>query len=162
LAESFDINTNRPTGDFVTLVSLPVHVRTATLGTTATPVNRKIENFLSQSSLRDFLTSIRSSTSLGSTTNNLNNASSTATIDLNIPSLGPINVPGMLQLEAYKLNGNKNIIAIKGDLTLQGCNQNTFLMEGVRSVIVEGNLYIKCNVVYGSSDSTSSFAWIVK
>jgi hypothetical protein len=162
LSESFDINTDLPTGDFVTLVSLPVHVRTATLGTTATPVNRKIENFLSQSSLRDFLTSIRSSTSLGSTTNNLNNASSTATINLNIWVTGNQRVADMPQLEAYKFNGNKNIIAIKGDLTLQGCAQNTFFMDGVRSVIVEGNLYIKCNVVYGSSDNTSSFAWIVK
>ncbi len=161
LAESFDINTDLPSG-FVNLVSLPVHVRTATLWTTATPVNRKIENFLSQASLRDFLTSIRSSTSLSSTTNNLNNASSTATINLNIWVTGNKIVANMSQLEAFKLNGNKNILAIKGDLTLESCAQNTFVMDGVRSVIVEGNLYIKCNVVYGSSDNTSSFAWIVK
>jgi hypothetical protein len=35
-------------------------------------------------------------------------------------------------------------------------------MSGVRSVIVTGNLIIKCNIVYASNDAVSSFAWIVK
>jgi hypothetical protein len=35
-------------------------------------------------------------------------------------------------------------------------------MSGVRTVIVTGNLIIKCNIGYGSSDSTSSWAWIAK
>ena len=35
-------------------------------------------------------------------------------------------------------------------------------MSGVRTVIVSGNLIIRCNIVYGSSDSTSSWAWIAK
>ena len=35
-------------------------------------------------------------------------------------------------------------------------------MTGVRTVIVTGNLIIRCNIVYGSTDSTSSWAWIAK
>lgn len=35
-------------------------------------------------------------------------------------------------------------------------------MVGVRTVIVTGNLIIRCNIVYGSSDPRSSWAWIVK
>ena len=35
-------------------------------------------------------------------------------------------------------------------------------MNGVRTVIVTGNLIINCNIVYGSSDSSSSWAWIAK
>lgn len=35
-------------------------------------------------------------------------------------------------------------------------------MMGVRTVIVTGNLIVKCNIIYGSSDTTSSWAWITK
>jgi hypothetical protein len=35
-------------------------------------------------------------------------------------------------------------------------------MTGVRTVVVSGNLIIACNIVYGSSDTTSSWAWITK
>lgn len=35
-------------------------------------------------------------------------------------------------------------------------------MDGVRTVIVEGNIDIKCNIIYASNDSTSSWAWITK
>ena len=125
-------------------------------------MNRSIENFISKTSLYDFLSSIRSPSSLSSTTTTRNDADSNANINLNITTTGNKTVANMAQLEVYKFNGNKNIIAIKGDLTLESCASNTFVMDGVRTVIVEGNLYIKCNIVYGSSDTTSSFAWIVK
>ncbi len=35
-------------------------------------------------------------------------------------------------------------------------------MDGVRTVIVTGDLIIRCNIIYTSSDTTSSWAWITK
>lgn len=35
-------------------------------------------------------------------------------------------------------------------------------MNGVRTVIVTGNLIIKCNLTYASNDTGSSWAWITK
>jgi hypothetical protein len=81
---------------------------------------------------------------------------------VNIGATGDKSVRNLTDLEALALNGNKNILALKGNLTLENCTGNTFVMDGVRTVIVEGNLIIKCNTVYGSSDTTSSWAWIVK
>lgn len=34
------------------------------------------------------------------------------------------------------------------------------MMDGVRTVIVEGNIIFKCNTAYASNDTTSSWAWI--
>lgn len=66
------------------------------------------------------------------------------------------------ELERYAVNGNRNILAVNGNLTIEGCLNNTFTMDGVRTVIVTGNLIIRCNIVYRSSDSISSWAWIAK
>lgn len=62
------------------------------------------------------------------------------------------------------MNGNKNILSVKdGNLTIESCPNNTLTLDGVRTVIVEnGDLIIKCNIVYASNDTTSSWAFIVK
>lgn len=52
--------------------------------------------------------------------------------------------------------------AVKGNLTIELCPNNTFVMDGVRTIVVEGNLTIKCNIVYMSTDTSSSWAWITK
>lgn len=71
-------------------------------------------------------------------------------------------VSNLGELEQYAVNGNKNVLAVNGNLTIDNCPGSTFVMNGVRTVIVNGNLTIKCNIVYASNDATSSFAWIVK
>jgi hypothetical protein len=62
------------------------------------------------------------------------------------------------------VNGNQNVLSLKnGDLTIDNCGANGLTLDGVRTVIVEnGNLIMKCSNGYGSSDTTSSWAWIVK
>lgn len=61
------------------------------------------------------------------------------------------------------MNGNKNILAVNGDLTIEcPVGRSIFEMNGVRTVIVSGNLIIKCNIVYASNDAVSSWAWIAK
>jgi hypothetical protein len=146
----------------VPLVSLPVRVSWALVWTTSTPVNRSIENFISQTALNSFLASIRASTSLSSTTTNTNTTSSTANINLDIKTVWPKYVTSLADMSTFTHNGNQNILAVKGDLTLVGCPNNTFIMNGVRTIIVEWNLTIKCNIIYNPTDTTSSFAWIVK
>jgi hypothetical protein len=73
-------------------------------------------------------------------------------------------VSTLADLESLAVNGNKNILSLKnGNLTIDNCGVNGLLLTGIRTVIVEnGNLIFKCNVGYGSSDTTSSWAWIVK
>lgn len=73
-------------------------------------------------------------------------------------------VSSIADLESrYAVNGNKNILAVNGDLTI-ACpvGRSIFEMEGVRTVIVSGNIIINCNIVYASNDAVSSWAWISK
>lgn len=88
----------------------------------------------------------------------------TSPIIVNVPHNGNKNVKNITELEQFAVNGNKNILAVKnGDLTIEGCSNGVFIMDGVRTVIVEnGNLIINCNLVYASNDASSSYAWIVK
>jgi len=59
------------------------------------------------------------------------------------------------------LNGNQNIRAIRGDLTINcPVGRSVFTMEGVRTVLVEGNIILNCNTVY--ADTSASWAWIAK
>jgi hypothetical protein len=65
--------------------------------------------------------------------------------------------------QKYAVNGNKNILAVNGDLTIEcPSTRSIFEMNGVRTVIVNGNLIIKCNIVFASNDNVSSWAWITK
>lgn len=75
---------------------------------------------------------------------------------------GDVIAKSVTELETYAVNGNKNVLAINGKLTIDNCVNNTFIMDGVRTVVVTGDLVINCNIVYGSNDATSSWAWITK
>ena len=142
------------------LVSLPVRVSSALIGTTATPVNRSIENFITQASLNAFLSSIRASSSTNAQTNLRNDREPIGMTHIQNRQTGDKIVKSLSELESLSVNGNKNILALKGNLTIVGCASNTFTMEGVRTVVVEGNIIFRCNTTYGSSDTQSSFAWI--
>lgn len=84
-----------------------------------------------------------------------------ANLTVDIKNTGNRTVKNITELEALSLNGNKNILAIKGNLTIENCDANLFKMSGVRTVLVEGgNLTLKCNTQY--ADQSSSWAWIVK
>ncbi len=113
----------------VNLVSLPVRVSTALIGTTATPVNRSIENFITQASVNAFLTSIRASSSLNPQTNLRNDREPVGMTTFQNRQTGDKIVKSLAELETLSVNGNKNILALKGNLTIVGCSSNTFLME---------------------------------
>jgi hypothetical protein len=73
-------------------------------------------------------------------------------------------VYGTTELNDYKLNGNNNVYAVKGNVTLNCTSGITATpLAGVKTLVVEnGDLTINCNNSYPSSDTTSSWAFIVK
>ncbi|MFZ2255497.1 MAG: hypothetical protein WAW59_04060 [Patescibacteria group bacterium] len=140
------------------LARLPVRVSSALVGTTGTPVNRSIEQFVKttpQSILSGFLGNLSTTTTTSTTTNSSSNLGNIA---VNGATVGNVSASRLDQIPA--LNGNQNIRAIKGNLTIENCVNNTFVMTGVRTVIVEGDIIIRCNTVY--ENALSSWAWIAK
>lgn len=86
---------------------------------------------------------------------------------MNVPGVTapPTAIPDQANLIAnYKVNGNPNILAIKGNVSLctppTGTSANSFIVDGVRTLIVEGDLTINCNIGY--QDGAASWAIIVK
>lgn len=81
-----------------------------------------------------FLSSIGASTTTSTTTTS---TTTMGNISVNGAKVANAAVSNITELETYALNGNKNILAIKGSLVIQGCASSTFVMQGVRTVIVE-------------------------
>lgn len=154
---------NDPTGA-IDIARFPVRVSGALVGTTGTPVNRSIETFVNrntQAMLAQFgIGNVKGTTTTSTTTN------TTATNNLGNISLNGViahNVTASKLADIPELNGNQNIRAIKGDLTIDNCGANkTFTMTGVVTVIVDGKITFNCNTAYPSGDTTSSWAWIAK
>ena len=142
------------------LSTLSVRVSGAIVGTTGTPVNRSIEQFVKttpQSILAGFLGTLSTQTTTSTTTNNP--SSNLGNIAVNGATARDVIATQLSDIPA--LNGNQNIRAIKGDLTINcPVNRSVFTMDGVRTVIVEGNITLNCNTVY--ADTNSSWAWIAK
>jgi hypothetical protein len=150
-----------PTGA-IDMATFEVYVSPVVVSSIGSSSNRKLEAFLNTTSpFAGFL---------GTTSMNTSTTSSNTTGVANIGILPTLvggatgSVTTVAELESrYAVNGNRNILAVTGDLTINCPTSSTvFTMVGVRTVIVTGNLIIKCNIVYGSSDTTSSWAWIIK
>lgn len=151
--------------DTIRLASFPVEVVSGRVSSLSSPVNRKIKQFTTdfKSNVTGFLTGLKGNTSL--VTNTDNNAGSfpfgTNTINpinANIRSTGNVTVNSASDLTKYIHNGNQNVYAVKGDLTLSGDIE----MTGVKTVLVEGNIHIKKNIFYKSGDNNASWAFIAK
>lgn len=142
-------------------MKLAVRVSGAVVSSIGSASNRAIESFINTRDVfADFL-----GTTIGytSTTSSNNTTTTTAVTLPTIVGAAGGTVSSVAELERYAVNGNKNILAVTGDLTITcPVGSTVFTMTGVRSVIVSGNLILKCNIVYGSSDTTSSWAWIAK
>jgi hypothetical protein len=124
-------------------------------------VNRKVESYIHAGNLVNlFLSGIKSNTTTTANTNTESN-NAVAEVNVNAVSANPT-IRTTSDLNTYKLNGNPNIFSVKGNVTIDGCTNSTFTLDGVRTLIVEGNLIIKCNIVYASNDTSSSWAFIVK
>lgn len=115
--------------------SFGVRVSSAIVGTTGTPVNRSIEVFINTtpaSIVASFLGGISNSTTTSATTNSLSNLGN---ITVNVATVRNVSASRVDLIPA--LNGNQNIRAIIGNLVIENCTNGTFVMDGVRTVIVE-------------------------
>jgi len=118
----------------------PVRVSGAIVGTFGVPVNRSIEAFLDirNSYLNGFV--IRPGFNAVNSLNTTTATTSTrpqANLIVDIKNTGTKIVKNIAEIEALALNGNKNILAIKGNLTIENCENNIFKMSGIRTVLVE-------------------------
>ncbi len=145
----------------VELVKLPVRVSSAVVSSVGSSSNRYLENFLNPGNL--FAGFLGSTNGYTSTTNSNNNIIVNHTVTLPVIIGGTAgSVSSITDIEKYAVNGNKNVLAVNGNLTIESCTSNTFVMQGVRTVIVTGDIIIKCNIAYASNDTLSSWAWISK
>lgn len=154
----------------IDLVNLPVKVASPMVGTSSTTLTRStLTTFMnSRSVLSTFLSHFSDSTTTSTVTSS---TSTTPTGGANTISLGAKTAPvgglivsGTGGLENYKLNGNNNVYAVKGNVTLNCTSGITATpLSGVKTLVVEnGDLTINCNNTYVSSDTSSSWAFIVK
>ena len=154
------------TGEPIDLVGLPVRISGAMVGATSATVNRKLESYINSSSLVNaFLSGFTAITTTTTNTTSVGTTTATNMINVNTTVSGNTTVSTLAQMEALTVNGNKNILSLKnGNLTVECPSGSTALtLDGVRTVLVEsGNLILNCNNGYGSSDTSASWAWIVK
>jgi hypothetical protein len=146
----------------VDLVKLPVRVSGAVVSSVGSSSNRAIETFVNTRNV--FIGFLGTTIGYTSTTNSNTVGNTTRPIPLPVlTGWSAGSVSSVVDIERYAVNGNRSILAVNGDLTITCPSGSTvFTMTGVRTVIVTGNLIIRCNIVYGSSDSSSSWAWIAK
>lgn len=142
-------------------VSLSVKVSGAVVSSIGSSANRSLQAFINPGNpFAGFMT-----TTSGDTSTTTNNAVTTPA-PVVLPTIvgGPAGIVSSLtEIERYAVNGNKNVLAVNGDLTVVcPAGRSIFEVNGVRTVIVTGDLIIKCNIVYASNDTVSSWAWISK
>ena len=138
------------------------------VGATSSTVNRKLEAYFKSSDVVSAFLSGFSARISGATTTTTNTTNTnTPYTPVNIGSVS-VNTPAVLSSPTdfvpYTLNGNQNIFSIKGNVSLcsPSANPGTLTLGGVRTLVVEGNLTINCNLGYAPNDTTSSWAFIVK
>lgn len=156
-----------PTG-FSDFGRIDVRVSGTMLGSTTSVINRQVEDYLVKPT--DILSTFLTAFQINGTTTTAGNTQTgsvvaptvrvpTTSVPTGIPSLQVNKVADLLP---YNLNGNQNIFSIKGNVTIEcPLGSNIFSLSLVRTLIVDGNLTIKCNIAY-EADTGASWAFIVK
>ena len=150
---------------YTPLVWFDVKVSGSLVGGSAGTVNRGIETYVHAGNLLNLFLSGISTTTTTTANTNTTADEPTATVNVNTNSSNngvSRSVRSITELETLAVNGNKNVLSLKnGNLTIESCPNNTLTIDGVRTIIIEnGNLIIRCNIVY--ADALSSWAFIVK
>lgn len=150
-----------------TLSFFPVEVTSSKVSSLATVNNRKLTQFTNfTQAINSHINSIKKTTSITSSNNNSSSSDLFATnfgknISINgIKEVADLTITKVDDLKNYTLNGNNNVFAIKGNVTIDNCTNKTFQMSGVKTLIVEGNLTFKCNTSFDNNNS--SWAFIAK
>ena len=158
------INLNAISDDGTThfsLASFPVQVVNSQVSVSGG--NRTLKTFTSfGDTVKQYISSIKIDNTYTSTIGSdlfANNAFQHISLG-NIANVGVKTITSIADLEVYKYNANKDVFALKGDVTI-ACNANKVLtLSGVKTLVVEGNLHINCDMVY--TDANASWAFIVK
>lgn len=139
-----------------------VRVSSVMVGGTSSTVNRTISQyFRPDSAIQAFLSRFSARTTTTTvTTSSIGATYTPISIGNTVVPVGGLTITSVANLSPYKLNGNSNIFSVRGTVTIENCPNNTFILDGVRTLIVEGTLIIKCNIQY--ADTTSSWAFITK
>ncbi len=158
-------------GTLIPLTSFKVQVSNALVGTTGTPVNRKIADFLDFSekdAIIEHLKQLAKKTSISGNIDNTENPSSSSKNDstfdfeklnLKITNDTNVTVSTMSDLTKIRLNGNPNVFATKGDVTVKCGNKGFFEMNKKVTVIAK-NITFECDTKYYNNSATASWAWI--
>ena len=161
----FNKNPTKEPQNAIDLGQFSVKISDAMVGSTSSTVSRKMSvyftpnivlaTFLSGFTGRVTTTSAISNSASSSV--NVNNFNVNSTPSNNLP------VSEVAHLSPYILNGNQNVYSVNGDVTIScPSGQTVFAISGVKTLIVDGNLTIRCNIAYPSGDTSSSWAFIVK
>lgn len=122
-------------------------------------INRELKLFTDVTS--NYINSIKKTTSITASSNNnssdLFNSNFGKNISINGAKSENPTISKLEDLNSYKLNGNENVYAIKGNVTIENCANKTFQMSGVKTLIVEGNLTFKCNTSFDNNNSSWAF-----
>lgn len=122
---------------------MAVKVINSTVSSSSTFNNLKLEKFTIFNGLNDYLNSIKKTTSITASSNNNNSTSDLfatnfgKNISINGAKSANPTISKLEDLNSYKLNGNENVFAIKGDVIIDNCSNKTFQMSGVKTLIVE-------------------------
>jgi hypothetical protein len=148
-----------PTGA-IDMAKFDVRVSSAMVSSIGSSSNRVLESFLNMPN--PFTGFLGGGANIGGSTNTTNTTNTTTVrLPTLVGTIGNQSSSGVIDLERFAVNGNTSILAISGSLTIENCPNNTFEMKGVRTVIVTGDLVIKCNIGYGANND-ASWAWIAK
>ena len=144
------------------MITIPVRISNMLVSSIGSSSNRSLELVLNPANpFVGFLGTTSMNTSTTASNNTTNNVA--VTLPTIVGTVANPTISSVTELERYAVNGNRNILAVTGDLTITcPAGSTVFTMNGIRTVIVTGNLIIRCSIVYGSSDSSSSWAWIAK
>ena len=144
------------------MITIPVRISNMLVSSIGSSSNRSLELVLNPANpFVLFLGTTSMNTSTTASNNTTNNVA--VTLPTIVGTVANPTISSVTELERYAVNGNRNILSVTGDLTITcPAGSTVFTMNGIRTVIVTGNLIIRCNIVYGSSDSSSSWAWIAK
>lgn len=160
----FNKNPYTEPGSAIDLGRFQVKVSGVMVGATSSTVSRSISTYFTPSAnLATFLSAFKGkvTTSAVLTTQGGSPLQSNS-FNISSVSINDLKVTAETALASYQLNGNPNVYSVKGNLTIENCVNNTFVLSGVKTLVVEGNLTIKCNIGYQSNDTTSSWAFITK
>lgn len=104
-------------------------------------MNRGVESYVQAGNLlNSFLSGIKNTSTITANTDIISTRDPTAPIHLSTNPSNNTTLPvgTIADLERFAVNGNKNILSVRGNLTIDSCGANhTLTLTGIRTLVVE-------------------------